>query len=167
VIFYRRLVATDRPVNIALLHHLLASRVFRWNSFCRGDFDARYGAETPRGETRMSGRMIAAAHRYLETRALSLHIHITIWTWTATFASQIRWWLECGCITILYCRCIYLDGPAWHLYLVRHSPREAEERFRESVASVYVCELYWFFDFRLNTKEGGTVSSGLQLLYYA
>jgi hypothetical protein len=47
-------VATDRPVNITLLHHVTASCVFRWNSLYRGGIDAGYRVETPRGETRMS-----------------------------------------------------------------------------------------------------------------
>ncbi len=50
----RRLMATDWPVNIALLHHFSTSRLFRGNSLYRGGIDAGYGVETPLGETRMS-----------------------------------------------------------------------------------------------------------------
>jgi hypothetical protein len=49
-----RLVVTNRPVNITLLHHVTTSCVFRRNSIYRGGIDARYGVEAPRGETRMS-----------------------------------------------------------------------------------------------------------------
>ena len=49
----RRLVATDRPVDIALLYHFATSRVFGWNSLYWGGFDAGYGAtKTPREKER-------------------------------------------------------------------------------------------------------------------
>ena len=38
-------MVADRPVDIALLHHLPASRVLCWHNILRGDPDERYGAE--------------------------------------------------------------------------------------------------------------------------
>ena len=42
-----RLVATDRPVDIALLHHFVTPRVFCWYRLRRGGLDARFGVGTP------------------------------------------------------------------------------------------------------------------------
>ncbi|KAH9955337.1 hypothetical protein BC827DRAFT_876597 [Russula dissimulans] len=39
-------VATDRPIDIALLYHVLSPRVFHWNSVGRGVLDARHIAES-------------------------------------------------------------------------------------------------------------------------
>ena len=69
----RRFVATDWPVNIALLHHFAASRVLCWDSFYWGGFDAGYGAETPRGETR--GMNTRAGGRYYMYQCARVHPH--------------------------------------------------------------------------------------------
>ncbi len=43
--FTYRFMVADRPVDIALLHHLPASRVLCWYNILRGGLDERYGAE--------------------------------------------------------------------------------------------------------------------------
>jgi hypothetical protein len=50
----------NRPVDIALLHHLPASRVLCWHNILRGGFDERPGAEAlekqPTGAAPPGGR---------------------------------------------------------------------------------------------------------------
>lgn len=55
---YPRFVATDWPVDIALLHHFVAPRVFCWYRLYRGGLDARLVVETPssREETKRMRR---------------------------------------------------------------------------------------------------------------
>ena len=46
----RRFMAANWPVDIALLHHLAAPRLFCWHSVRRGGFDARHDSEISRRE---------------------------------------------------------------------------------------------------------------------
>ena len=56
-------MVADRPVNIALLHHLPASRILCWHNILRGGLDERHGAEAlEKQPTGPDGRHHVHAH---------------------------------------------------------------------------------------------------------